>query len=77
MGLTQYEDYVYWTDISSKSIERANKVTGADRTKIQDEIELPMDISVIHASRQSGQWCKRCCSQLHAVVFSHSTVALS
>ena len=55
VGLTQYEDYVYWTDIFSKSIERAHKVDGSDRIKIQDQIELPMDISVIHASRQAGQ----------------------
>ncbi|KAK7490751.1 hypothetical protein BaRGS_00017980, partial [Batillaria attramentaria] len=54
MGLTQYEDYVYWTDLASKSIERANKITGLDRTLIQDGVDLPMDISVIHASRQSG-----------------------
>lgn len=54
MGLTQYEEYVYWTDFKSKSIERANKLTGLNRTQIQDNVDFAMDISVIHASRQSG-----------------------
>ena len=57
MGLTQYENYIYWTDMAS--IERASKKTGADRTRIQDQVDSPMDISVIHASRQAGQSWER------------------
>lgn len=54
MGITQYEDYIYWTDFDSKSIERANKMTGKDRSLIQEGVDYALDISVIHASRQSG-----------------------
>ncbi|GAB6033222.1 Low-density lipoprotein receptor- protein 6 [Chamberlinius hualienensis] len=53
-GLTQYQDYIYWTDIEDKSIERANKHMGSNRVKIESSVENVMDILVFHASRQSG-----------------------
>ncbi|XP_048242332.1 low-density lipoprotein receptor-related protein 6-like isoform X1 [Haliotis rufescens] len=54
MGLTQYQDFVYWTDVKRQTIERANKSSGDNRTKIQQGVEFVMDILVFHASRQSG-----------------------
>lgn len=31
-GLTQYQDFIYWTDFNLRSIERADKRTGLNRT---------------------------------------------
>ncbi|KAF7248252.1 Low-density lipoprotein receptor-related protein 6 [Varanus komodoensis] len=38
-GLTQYQDYIYWTDWSRRSIERANKTSGQNRTIIQNHLD--------------------------------------
>ncbi|XP_065254712.1 low-density lipoprotein receptor-related protein 6 isoform X5 [Emys orbicularis] len=53
-GLTQYQDYIYWTDWSRRSIERANKTSGQNRTIIQGHLDYVMDILVFHSSRQAG-----------------------
>ncbi|KAJ8249123.1 hypothetical protein GJAV_G00231420 [Gymnothorax javanicus] len=53
-GLTQYHDYIYWTDWNLRSIERADKRTGQNRTVIQDHLDYVMDILVFHSSRQEG-----------------------
>ncbi|XP_006822699.1 LOW QUALITY PROTEIN: low-density lipoprotein receptor-related protein 6-like [Saccoglossus kowalevskii] len=53
-GLTQYQDYIYWTDWATRSIERVNKTSGENRTRIQGQLDYVMDILVFHASRQSG-----------------------
>ena len=34
-GLTQYQDYLYWTDWETMKIERAHKFTGENRTVVQ------------------------------------------
>ena len=56
MGLSQYEDFVIWTDPWRGTIERASKVNGTDRTVILDKQDVVMDILVFHASRQAGQF---------------------
>lgn len=33
-GLTQYQDFIYWTDFNLRSIERADKRTGQNRTVV-------------------------------------------
>lgn len=53
-GLTQYSDYVYWTDWNLHSIERADKTSGRNRTLVQGHLDFVMDILVFHASRQGG-----------------------
>ena len=53
-GLTQYEDYLYWADWTTRSIERAHKQSGDNRTRIQSQVDYVMDILVFHSSRQSG-----------------------
>lgn len=53
-GLTQYQDYIYWTDWSQRSIERANKTSGQNRTLILGHLDFVMDILVFHSSRQGG-----------------------
>lgn len=54
-GLTQYQDFIYWTDLKLNTIERANKTSGENRTRIEGQVEYVMDILVFHASRQSGK----------------------
>ncbi|KAL7885278.1 hypothetical protein AOLI_G00055730 [Acnodon oligacanthus] len=53
-GLTQYRDYIYWTDWTLRSIERADKRSGLNRTVVQGQLEYVMDILVFHSSRQDG-----------------------
>ena len=53
-GLTQFRDFVYWTDQGTRTIERAHKLTGQNRTRIKYTDADVMDISVIHSSRQIG-----------------------
>ncbi|XP_011500691.1 PREDICTED: low-density lipoprotein receptor-related protein 6 isoform X2 [Ceratosolen solmsi marchali] len=53
-SITQYEDYIYWTDWNTGDIERANKTTGGNRTKIHGNLESVTDLSVCHKSRQPG-----------------------
>uniref|UniRef100_A0A8C6S670 Low density lipoprotein receptor-related protein 5 n=1 Tax=Neogobius melanostomus TaxID=47308 RepID=A0A8C6S670_9GOBI len=54
-GLTQYRDFIYWTDFNLRSIERADKRSGQNRTVVlQGQLELMLDILVFHSSRQDG-----------------------
>ncbi|XP_046889655.1 low-density lipoprotein receptor-related protein 5 isoform X1 [Hypomesus transpacificus] len=53
-GLTQYRDYIYWTDWNLRSIERVDKRSGLNRTVVQGQLEYVMDILVFHSSRQNG-----------------------
>ncbi|MEQ2285747.1 hypothetical protein AMECASPLE_035063, partial [Ameca splendens] len=54
-GLTQYRDFIYWTDFNLRSIERADKRSGVNRTVVlQGQLELMLDILVFHSSRQDG-----------------------
>lgn len=53
-SITQYRDYIYWTDWNTDDIERADKLTGANRTKLHDKLESVTDLKVFHESRQAG-----------------------
>ncbi|XP_014208646.1 low-density lipoprotein receptor-related protein 6 [Copidosoma floridanum] len=53
-SITQYQDYIYWTDWNTGYIERANKTTGGNRTKIHDHLESVTDLLLCHESRQPG-----------------------
>ena len=56
-GLTLHEQWVFWTDWSSERIERADKLTGLDRTVILDGLDNMNDIHVFHRQRMlAGQW---------------------
>lgn len=57
-ALTLFEDYVYWTDWETKSINRAHKTTGANKTLLISTLHRPMDLHVLHALRQPDG--KRC-----------------
>lgn len=53
-ALTQYDGYIYWSDWETNAIERANKSTGMNRTRISGNVDFVMDIVVFHASKQEG-----------------------
>jgi len=53
-GITQYRDYIYWSDWNTGDIERANKFTGGNRTRIHDKLESVTDLHIFHSSRQTG-----------------------
>uniref|UniRef100_A0A674JJU7 LDL receptor related protein 1 n=1 Tax=Terrapene triunguis TaxID=2587831 RepID=A0A674JJU7_9SAUR len=51
-ALTLFEDYIYWTDWETKSINRAHKTTGANKSMLISTLHRPMDIHIYHAYRQ-------------------------
>ena len=51
-ALTMFEDYVYWSDWELKSVVRAHKYTGKQRHNVTTMIHRPMDLQVLHSSRQ-------------------------
>ncbi|XP_063411286.1 prolow-density lipoprotein receptor-related protein 1-like [Mytilus trossulus] len=54
-ALTTFMDYIFWTDWESKSINRAHKFSGENRTTIVKTSHRPMDIQVYHKMRQTKE----------------------
>jgi low density lipoprotein receptor-related protein 5/6 len=55
MGLTLYNDFIFWADWKQQTVERANKSNGNNRTTLRDSMGVVMDILVYHSSRQAGK----------------------
>ena len=51
-ALSVFEDYVYWTDWETKSIERCHKYSGKKASTLLTAIHRPMDLAVYHPFRQ-------------------------
>ena len=51
-AISVFEDYVYWSDWETKSIERCHKYTGKKSSTILTAIHRPMDLAVYHPLRQ-------------------------
>ncbi|XP_014677385.1 PREDICTED: low-density lipoprotein receptor-related protein 4-like [Priapulus caudatus] len=51
-ALTIFEDQLYWTDWHTKSINKANKLTGNDISTVHKQLHFPMDIHTFHPQRQ-------------------------
>lgn len=51
-ALTIFEDQIYWTDWSTKSISTANKVTGKGYRIMHEGLHFPMDIHSFHSASQ-------------------------
>uniref|UniRef100_A0A670IUS4 LDL receptor related protein 1 n=1 Tax=Podarcis muralis TaxID=64176 RepID=A0A670IUS4_PODMU len=51
-ALTLFEDYIYWTDWETKSINRAHKTTGTNKSVLISTLHRPMDIHIFHSYRQ-------------------------
>ncbi|KAG1687419.1 Prolow-density lipoprotein receptor-related protein 1 [Nymphon striatum] len=51
-SLTVFEDYLYWTDWETKSVERCHKYTGENHQTIAKTIHRPMDLQIYHPNKQ-------------------------
>ena len=47
-ALTVFEDYIYWSDWETNTIEKCHKHTGKDNKTLLSTIHRPMDIQVIY-----------------------------
>ncbi|XP_030746611.1 low-density lipoprotein receptor-related protein 4 [Sitophilus oryzae] len=52
-GLDVFENNVYWTDWMNKTIEKANQLTGENRTVIVNNLSDPMGIRIFHRNRKN------------------------
>ena len=46
-ALTVFEDYIYWSDWETGTIERAHKYTGKQNKTLITTVHRPMDLQVI------------------------------
>ncbi len=51
-AMSVFEDYLYWTDWETKSIERCHRYSGEEEETILTAIHRPMDLKVYHPLRQ-------------------------
>ena len=51
-AISVFEDYIYWSDWETKSIERCHKYSGMDNKTMLNTIHRPMDLQVYHPMRQ-------------------------
>jgi low density lipoprotein receptor-related protein 5/6 len=53
-SLTLFQDSIFWSDGSSGDIERANKLTGGDRSTVYKNLRDVSSLVAFHSNRQSG-----------------------
>lgn len=53
-GLSLFENYIYWTDWQRRTVERAHKVTGNDRTVVIDQFPDLMGLKVTKLQEAKG-----------------------
>ena len=51
-ALTVFEDFVYWTDWNTRTVEKGNKYDGSGREALVNTTHRPFDIHVCHPYRQ-------------------------
>uniref|UniRef100_H3DAP4 LDL receptor related protein 1 n=1 Tax=Tetraodon nigroviridis TaxID=99883 RepID=H3DAP4_TETNG len=51
-AMSLFEEYIYWTDWETKSINRAHKTLGTNKTVLISTLHRPMDIHIYHPYRQ-------------------------
>ncbi|GBP07556.1 Low-density lipoprotein receptor-related protein 6 [Eumeta japonica] len=51
-GLTLLGDYLYWTDMQRRSLERVDKVTGKDRQFVVEQMANMLGLKAIHLGNQ-------------------------
>ncbi|KAG7248657.1 hypothetical protein CRUP_030117, partial [Coryphaenoides rupestris] len=51
-AVTLFEDWLYWTDWNTHTVEKAHKYTGDGRTVMGNNTHRPYDIHVYHPYRQ-------------------------
>ncbi|CDQ74153.1 unnamed protein product [Oncorhynchus mykiss] len=50
--MTLFEEYIYWTDWETKSINRCHKTQGTNKTMLISTLHRPMDVHIYHPYRQ-------------------------
>lgn len=53
-GLSLFENYIYWTDWQRRTVERAHKVTGNDRSVVVDQFPEVMGLKVVNLREMRG-----------------------
>ncbi|XP_066526626.1 low-density lipoprotein receptor-related protein 1-like isoform X2 [Hoplias malabaricus] len=51
-AMTLFEEFIYWTDWETKSINRAHKTMGTNKSMLISTLHRPMDIHIYHPYRQ-------------------------
>ncbi|KAK6321281.1 hypothetical protein J4Q44_G00082570 [Coregonus suidteri] len=51
-AMTLFEEYIYWTDWETRSINRCHKTLGTNKTMLISTLHRPMDIHIYHPYRQ-------------------------
>ncbi|KAK5872291.1 hypothetical protein PBY51_013006 [Eleginops maclovinus] len=51
-AMTLFEEYIYWTDWETKSINRCHKTLGTNKTVLISTLHRPMDVHIYHPYRQ-------------------------
>lgn len=52
-ALTVFEDYIYWSDWETKTVEKCHKYNCTNSTKLLNVSHRPMDLQVYHPVRQA------------------------
>lgn len=70
--MTLFEEYIYWTDWETKSINRAHKTLGTNKTVLISTLHRPMDIHIYHPYRQpEGNTNRPAHTHLEILIYQH------